>query len=179
MLLRVQGERYYERAPKSSTPNGRDYDGAMEASRLSVVPADRAARAELLRLLSGQFTELEIPMPAERLAKAVDGVLADGSRGVFLLALHAGESIGIAYLSYQWTLEHGGKIAWLEELYIEPRLRSLGLGRELLAATLDHARSLGCRAVDLEVEQAHPRAASLYLREGFVPLGRSRFYRRL
>jgi GNAT superfamily N-acetyltransferase len=151
----------------------------MEASRLSVLPADRAARAEVLRLLSGQFTELEIAVPAERLAQAVDGVLGDGSRGVFLLALHARESIGVAYLSYQWTLEHGGKIAWLEELYIEPRFRSLGLGRELLAATLDHARSVGCLAVDLEVEQAHPRAANLYRREGFVPLGRSRFYRRL
>jgi GNAT superfamily N-acetyltransferase len=151
----------------------------MEASHLSVVPADRAARAEVLRLLGGQFTELEIPVPAERLAQAVDGVLADGSRGVFLLALHAGESIGVAYLSYQWTLEHGGKIAWLEELYIEPRLRSLGLGQELLVAALEHARSIGCLAVDLEVEKGHPRAANLYRREGFVPLDRSRFYLRL
>ncbi len=151
----------------------------MEDPRLSVVPADRASRAEVLRLLSSQFTELEVPVPAERLARAVDGVLADASRGVFLLALSGGQSAGVAYLSYQWTLEHGGKIAWLEELYIEPCLRSRGLGRHLLAFALDHARSVGCLAVDLEVEQAHPRSANLYRREGFVPLGRSRFYRRL
>ena len=151
----------------------------METPRLSVVPADRAAREEVLRLLSGQFTELEIPVPAERLARAVDGVLADASRGVFLLALSGGQSAGVAYLSYQWTLEHGGKTAWLEELYIEPRLRSHGFGRQLLVSALDHARSVGCLAVDLEVEQAHPRAANLYRREGFAPLGRSRFYRRL
>ena len=143
-----------------------------------VIPADGAARAEVLRLLSGQFTELEIPVPA-RLAQAVDGVLADGSRGVFLLALSGAQSVGVAYLSYQWTLEHGGKIAWLEELYVEPRQRAHGLGQKLLAAALDHARSVGCLAVDLEVENGHPRAANLYRREGFLPLDRSRFYRRL
>ena len=130
-------------------------------------------------MLSGQFTELEIPVPAARLAQAVDGVLADGSRGVFLLAFSDAQSAGVAYLSYQWTLEHGGKIAWLEELYVEPRLRAHGLGQKLLVAALDHARSAGCLAVDLEVENSHPRAANLYRREGFLPLDRSRFYRRL
>lgn len=176
----MQPERYYERAPKSPGLGGRrGYDGPMDALPLAVVAADRAARAEVLRLLSGQFTELEIPVPAERLAQAVDGVLADGARGVLLLAFSAGQSVGVAYLSYQWTLEHGGKIAWLEELYVEPHLRSLGLGQKLLVAAIDHARSVGCLAVELEVDNGHPRAGNLYRREGFLPLDRSRLYRLL
>jgi GNAT superfamily N-acetyltransferase len=145
----------------------------------SVAPASAAERSEILRLLAGQFSELEIPIPEARLARAVDGVFADATRGDFLLARLRARPVGVAYLSYQWTLEHGGKIAWLEELFVEEQLRGQGLGQRLLTAALEHARSLGCRAVDLEVEAAHPRAANLYAREGFQALTRRRFVRLL
>ena len=146
---------------------------------LSILPADRQSRADVVRLLGRQFAELEIPAPLERLARAADGVFADPARGAFLLALLDGRVVGLAYLSYQWTLEHGGKIAWLEELFIERDVRSRGFGERLLEAALEHAKGAGCRAVDLEVENGHPRAANLYQRAGFVPLDRSRFYRLL
>ncbi len=146
---------------------------------LSILPADRQSRPEVVRLLGRQFAELEIPAPIDRLARAADGVFADPARGAFLLALLDGRVVGLAYLSYQWTLEHGGKIAWLEELFIEPDVRSRGYGEQLLEAALEHAKAAGCCAVDLEVEDAHPRAARLYERAGFIGLDRSRFYRLL
>lgn len=145
----------------------------------SILPADRQSRDEVVRLLVRQFAELEIPAPAERLARAADGVFADPARGAFLLGLVGGRVVGLAYLSYQWTLEHGGKIAWLEELFIEPDVRARGLGQKLLDAALAHAEGAGCKAVDLEVENGHPRAANLYQRAGFVALDRSRYYRLL
>jgi len=143
----------------------------------SVAPATRADRREVRRLLAAQFEELEIPVPAARLAAAVDGVFEDAARGAFLLARLEGRPVGVAYLSYQWTLEHGGKVAWLEELFVEAGTRSRGLGGRLLAAACDHARAEGCRAVDLEVETAHPRAGRLYARAGFTSLDRRRFSR--
>ena len=145
----------------------------------AVASATRDDRETVLRLLGGQFRELEIPLPEERLARAVAGVLEDASRGALLLARLDGRPVGVAYLSYQWTLEHGGKIAWLEELFVEPELRAEGLGRRLLQAACDHARRAGCAAIDLEVEAAHPRAANLYAREGFRSLDRRRFVRSL
>src|SRR5579872_1065229 len=87
--------------------------------------------------------------------------------------------VGLAYLAYTWTLEHGGQSAWLDELYVVPGERSRGVGTALLRAALDHAARRGCRAVDLEVEAAHARAARLYAREGFRPHHRARWYRRL
>jgi GNAT superfamily N-acetyltransferase len=145
----------------------------------SVVLATAEDEAHVLRLLAGQFQELEIPIPHERVARAVLGVFAAAERGALLLARLDGRPVGVAYLSYQWTLEHGGKIAWLEELFVEPALRARGLGRVLLQAACDHARSAGCAAVDLEVEESHARAANLYLREGFGALARRRFVRSL
>jgi GNAT superfamily N-acetyltransferase len=149
------------------------------SSLLAIAPAQAADREALLRLLAAQFQELEIPLPAERLAQAVDGVLEDPSRGTFLLGRAGGRAAGLAYLSYQWTLEHGGRVAWLEELFVEPELRSQGLGAQLLEAACAHARSQACAAVDLEVEEAHPRAANLYSRAGFRPLNRKRWVKAL
>jgi GNAT superfamily N-acetyltransferase len=152
---------------------------ASAPSGLAVELATSDDRGEVLRLLAGQFDELQIPVPEPRLAEAVDGVFADPRRGFFLLGRLGGRPVGLAYMSHQWTLEHGGGIVWLEELFVEPGMRSRGLGRELLRAACDHARAQGCRAVDLEVETTHPRASGLYLREGFRPLERRRLYRLL
>lgn len=146
---------------------------------LATLLAGPGQRGDVLRLLAAQFLELEIPVPEARLAEAVDGVFADPRRGFFLLGRLDGRSVGLAYMSFQWTLEHGGLMVWLEELYVEPALRSNGLGRQLLRAACGQARKSGARAVDLEVESAHPRAAGLYLREGFRPLERRRYARRL
>jgi GNAT superfamily N-acetyltransferase len=146
---------------------------------LAVALAGPGQRGAVLRLLAAQFEELEIPVPEARLAEAVDGVFADPRRGFFLLGRVDGRPVGLAYMSHQWTLEHGGPMVRLEELYVEPALRSRGLGRQLLRAACDQARAGGARAVDLEVEAAHPRAARLYLGEGFRPLERRRFNKRL
>jgi GNAT superfamily N-acetyltransferase len=145
----------------------------------AVAPASSADQALVLRLLADQFRALGNPLPEARLAGAVAGVLEDGSRGTLLLARLGGRPIGVAYLSYQWTLEHGGKIAWLEELFVEPESRAQGLGGRLLKVACDHAHAAGCAAIDLELEAAHPRAASLYARAGFRALQRKRWVKTL
>jgi GNAT superfamily N-acetyltransferase len=139
-------------------------------------PGDRDA---LLALLAQQFAEIEIPLPAEALAAGVDGALADARRGSFLIGRLDVATVAVAYLNFQWSLEHGGLSAWLEELFVRPECRGAGLGRLLLEAACVHAAERGCAAVDLEVEEAHPRAARLYERAGFTPHTRARWVRRL
>jgi GNAT superfamily N-acetyltransferase len=149
----------------------------MEERRIG--PAGQSDREAILKLLARQFVELEIPLPAEKLAAGVDGVLADGRRGSFLLARRGDEPVAVAYLNFQWSLEHGGLSAWLEELFVLPEHRGSGLGRELLLAACAQAADRGCAAVDLEVEEMHPRAARLYEREGFLAHRRARWVKRL
>jgi GNAT superfamily N-acetyltransferase len=63
-----------------------------------------------------------------------------------------GGSIGVAYASSLLSLEHGGVSGWLEELYVLPQWRGRGIGSRLVAEVIAHARELGWRALDLEVE---------------------------
>jgi GNAT superfamily N-acetyltransferase len=112
------------------------------------------------------------------LSRAVEGLVTERSRGAVLLALDP-EPVGVAALAYTWTLEHGGPVAWLEELFVIPERRNGGVGRMLLHRAMEVARDRGCRAVDLEVDFDHARAERLYEREGFTALPRRRWTRRL
>lgn len=134
---------------------------------------------DLVRLLQGQYGEHAIELPVDALRAAVRAVLDDPGRGAFLVARAGGRAIGLAYLAFTWTLEHGGRTAWLEELFVDPEARTAGVGTALLRAALALARERGCVAMDLEVEADHARAEHLYAREGFLRRTRARWWRRL
>ncbi len=145
-------------------------------------------RAVVLELLAAQMAEHAIPLAADRLARAVDGALADlglpEPRATILVAERGGvaperasDVLGVAYVAFTWTIEHGGRTSWLEELYVRPEARTGGLGTQLLRAAVAAAREHGAAAVDLEVEADHARVEGLYLREGFQRRTRSRWVR--
>jgi len=88
-------------------------------------------------------------------------------RGGIILAKDAsrGSVIGVAVLAYTWTIENAGLTAWLDELYVVPELRGHGLGTLLLHHATLAAKSDGCRAMELEVDEDHARVEALYVRE--------------
>jgi GNAT superfamily N-acetyltransferase len=129
---------------------------------------------DVTRLLAAQLAEHAIALDDGALRGAIRGPMEVPGRGAFLIA-RDGAPLGAAYVSYTWSLEHGGKSAWLEELYVVPSERSRGIGGRLLEAAIALARREGCAAVDLEVEEDHARAAHLYARAGFRPHRRARW----
>jgi GNAT superfamily N-acetyltransferase len=138
----------------------------------SPTPARPEDADAVVSLLAAQLEEHSIPLAPELLVQAVRGALEDDGRALILVARVDDRPVGLAYLSFQWTLERGGRVLWLEELYVLPELRGRGIGGQLLRATLDVARARACLAVELEVEASHARAANLYARAGFRPLDR-------
>jgi GNAT superfamily N-acetyltransferase len=145
---------------------------------VTIGDAQRADRDDVVRLLAGQLAEHDIELDRESLVHAVDGFFDDPRRGRILVARESELPVGVAVLA-TWTLEHGGKSCWLDELYVDPRLRNHGVGTMLLRAALTRATEDGCICMDLEVEASHARVAALYLREGFSARTRSRYVRPL
>lgn len=140
--------------------------------------AEAADVRAVVSLLAAQFSEHGIDRSAEALSAAVLDLLSEAARGTILLAYDP-DPVGVAVLAYTWTLEHGGLVAWLDELFVVPERRGRGLGQALLRCALDVAREKACRAVELEVDSDHARAEHLYEREGFAVLSRRRWARRL
>lgn len=130
-------------------------------------------------LLAAQFAEHEIDLPIDELRAALTTLLENDTLGFCLLAEEEGRPLGFADIVFTWTLEYGGKTAWLEELYVLPEWRNAGIGAQLLDAVIVGAKNLGCKAIDLEVEEEHQRAENLYQRKGFHPLSRRRWAKEL
>lgn len=130
-------------------------------------------------LLAAQFDEHSIRLAPELLRTGVRGLLGEPQYGFVLLGEYQERNAGLACVSFIWMLEHGGKSAWLDELYVVPELRALGLGTRLLRAACERAAKAGCAAVDLEVDADHERASRLYRREGFLAHRRARWVKPL
>jgi len=133
----------------------------------------------LYRLLLRQLEEHHIQVCLDDLKKTMAAAIDNENLGFFLMAQKDKRTIGVAYVSFTWTLEHAGKSAWLEELYVMPEWRNRGVGRRLLSAVIQQARARGCAAIDLEVDQSHAQAENLYRRAGFAPLSRARWVKDL
>ncbi len=75
--------------------------------------------------------------------------------------------VGYGLLAKSFSQEAGGKVIWIEELYLRPEARGRGLGREFFA----FAETLGASRLRLEVEPDNARAIKLYEALGYTPLG--------
>ncbi|MGD8405154.1 MAG: GNAT family N-acetyltransferase [Anaerolineales bacterium] len=133
----------------------------------------------ILELLQKQFVEHEIEYSSDILSTAIGEMLKREGLGLFLVARDKDKLIGIAAISFAWTLEHGGKSAWLDELYVLPDYREDGIGSALIESAIDELRKQGCAAIDLEVEENHHRAERLYERKGFKRLKRKRWVKQI
>ena len=147
-----------------------------------IINVRRAISADmdtLFLLMERQFAEHQIEFEPAELRQAMHEMFVREGLGFFMIAHIREEVVGIAAISFAWTLEHCGQAAWLDELYVLPEYRSRGIGGILLDSVIAEVRRAGCRAIDLEVEADHSRAEKLYLRKGFTPHQRNRWVKTL
>jgi ribosomal protein S18 acetylase RimI-like enzyme len=118
---------------------------------------------------------------------AIEGLLGDSERGR-LWVLVEGDPGPIApvepisgYLAvtFGWSLEWGGRDAFVDELYLAPSHRGRGIGRTAIALAEDACRAAGVRALHLEVERENVRGRALYAGTGFADADRLLLTRRL
>lgn len=98
---------------------------------------------------------------------AVTTLIEHESYGGIWLIEHAGEMAGYVVLTLGYSLEHLGRDAFIDELYLEPGYRGQGTGARALKHVEEECRRLGVRALHLEVERSNHAAQALYRRWDF------------
>jgi GNAT superfamily N-acetyltransferase len=78
----------------------------------------------------------------------------------------ASAAIGYLVLSFDFSLEYGGKNAWIDELFVQREFRGKGVGSKALDFAVQIAREYGARVLHVEVNRGNP-AIDLYRRSGF------------
>lgn len=112
--------------------------------------------------------KIDDPEPrSPRELAALRALLADPGPGVVHRIDLADRTIGYAILCWGYSVEYGGRDAFLDEFYIVPDLRGRGLGLRALGLLEHEARRLGAVAIHVEVLAHEPRNADLYARAGF------------
>jgi diamine N-acetyltransferase len=120
-----------------------------------------------------------IPFDAAASRATLAELLAHPEYGRAWLLLADDKPVGYAVVALAFSLEFGGRSAFLDELYVRPSSRGRGVGSIALRLLQSACRRLGALSVALEVHLDNTRAEALYRREGFTSNGRQLMTRRL
>lgn len=149
-------------------------------SSITVVQAAPADFEAAFPLLERFFAEEGFTTPPEQIRVQLARLLDSQGSAVFL-AWQAGQPVGVATVTTSRGLEFGLS-AELEDLYVLPETRGLGVGRTLIATVNSWCRQQGCSVVAVIVTpegQAAHDLVSYYRGQGFQETGRTTLFHHL
>jgi GNAT superfamily N-acetyltransferase len=148
----------------AANPSSRAWEVRIRAAALYDAEA-------IARVINAAFVVELVAFDGDRVD--VEGVRLLMNGGTFLAAESGNESHGFTGCVY---VELRGQRCYLGLLSVTPALQGTGLGRRLVFAAEDHARTAGCLAMDLRM--ISPRAKALlpfYERLGYTQTGTAPF----
>jgi GNAT superfamily N-acetyltransferase len=103
--------------------------------------------------------------------RALNEFLADTYYGLAWLIQEGEALIGYAVLTFGYSLEFGGRDAFVDELYLREAYRGRGIGKQTIAHLLNVCREQGIKALHLEVVAHNTKARAFYEQIGFEDRG--------
>lgn len=130
-------------------------------------PAQRQHLDELLFFVRAYHKYEGVKICDEVRRGAVISLLGNSALGrIFLIRLDA-ELIGYVAISFGFSIEFGGRDAFIDEIFISSEYRGSGYGREALALMKAEVARHDIKALHLEVARTNKRAQQLYRSLGF------------
>ena len=94
-------------------------------------------------------------------------LLAEPERGACWVAEADGRLCGYLLAVFMFSLEHGGLMAEIDEVFVSPQQRSLGVGARLVAQAESDLGLRGLARLQLQLGVENHRARAFYERHGF------------
>jgi ribosomal protein S18 acetylase RimI-like enzyme len=147
--------------------------------RVGVSPAARAARFErvergnfesFVALVRAQYAELKSRFGVAQ-RRALRMLMRGDAFGHGWLIKVNDVPAGFVIVSFGYSVEYGGRDAFIDELYVRPEFRQRGLGSRAVRFAEKFCRGRSVTTVHLEVARANRAAASIYRRAGFKARG--------
>lgn len=128
------------------------------------LPGDAGAVRELVARVLAEFDLALDPGGTDAdLADVESAYRADGGE-FWVVEDGTGRVVGTCGI---WPVPGDGARCELRKMYLDASLRGRGMGRQLLATALDHARRAGRARVELETHHRMTAARALYEAHGF------------
>ena len=107
------------------------------------------------------------PMDVEVAKKLFQEFISNEHLGKSWLIYTENEIVGYIILTYIFSFEYGGKIAFLDELFIKETARGKGFGKVAIQFIQSEVPKLSLKLLYLEVEPHNENAQKLYLAHDF------------
>ena len=141
---------------------------------VSVRPAVAADIPQLLVLVQDYWNFEGIAgFNARRIESLLWQLLGTPALGAAWVAEAQPRIVGYAIAVQVFSIEHQGLIGEIDEFFVVPEARSLGVGAALLAALQTKLAAEGCGRLELQLRVDNSRARAFYQRQGFA--GRNRY----
>ena len=107
------------------------------------------------------------PMDVEVAKNLFHEFISNENLGKSWLIYSENEIVGYIILTFIFSFEYGGKIAFLDELFIKETARGKGIGKEAIQFIQREVPKLSLKLLYLEVEPHNENAQKLYLAHDF------------
>jgi len=103
---------------------------------------------------------------------ALKKILTDESLGQIWIIEQENNVVGYIIVVLGFSIEYGGRDAFIDEFYIREQYQGQGIGTMTLAFVEKSCQSIGVRALHLEVDFENFAAQRLYKKVGYEPHNR-------
>jgi GNAT superfamily N-acetyltransferase len=122
----------------------------------------------LVALMAEFYAEAPYPLNHRRAAEAFAALLADDRLGHVWLIQADSQDVGHVVVTRGYSMEYGGPVAFVDDLFVQRAFRGTGLGTAALAEVRAFCAKLGIRAIHVETGRDNAAAQAVYRRVGFV-----------
>ncbi len=129
--------------------------------------ADAQDLGALLELMHEFYAEAGYSLNPDRARAAFLPLLTPGELGQVWMADVQGELAGHLVVTFSYSMEYGGRAAFIEDLFVRPALRNRGVGRALVKRARAICEELDVRVMYLEVARTNGPAQAIYRAVGF------------
>ena len=135
---------------------------------IAIQPATHADVDALLPLVEQywRFEAIE-GFDARQIAGLLQRVISTASLGHVWLAQVDGSAAGYLLAVYVFSLEHQGLTAEIDEFFVSPAHRNLGIGSRLLETAEAAFRTHACTNVALQIGRDNAEARAFYRSHGY------------
>jgi len=135
--------------------------------QLDLIAVEEPDIQVLLSLMSAYYNFEQLEFDQDKARMAVKRLISDGRSGKIWLINFRGDSIGYVAVTFGFSLEFGGKDAFIDEIFILDPYRRKGIGTMVLKLVEIYLKNDQVMALHLEVDRKNHKAKHFYRSQGF------------
>ena len=126
-------------------------------------PLEKVDIPTITQMMQDFYAIDNYPMGIEESKKLFQEFITNENLGKSWLIFSENEIVGYIILTFIFSFEYGGKIAFIDELFIKETARGKGFGKEAIQFIQAEVPKLSLKLIYLEVETHNENAQKLYL----------------